>query len=237
MRLSESEIANRLSKVDYRLTMDMRCSIMDVAAYHSKDEASRGVNAITRESDSTDAWFYRVTYRIKTLVAENRYSEPERDPVIILVDLNAHGDYPFSRPESYVIGSTVPWSPHFARGVPVCFELPGRVWAATGKTTLAHLLLHFARLINFDEVIADPNYVGYNPEAVAFWRTALRSRSIVPELSYPVLPAWFFGANAPAMNAKGAVKAALSGSPVASGARATVKTGPAPKASVVRQQG
>lgn len=239
MQLNRSEVASRLKNVDYRLAMDMRCPIMDVSAHRTKDEASRGANPITSASDASEAWFYRVSYHIKTLVGEDRYSQPVQEPVVVLIDLNAHGNYPFTRPESYVIGSVVPWSPHFARGVPVCFEVPGRVWLASGKTTLGHLLLHLARLINFDEYIGDPRYGGYNAAAVAFWRSVLREQPITPDLAYPVLPAWFFGAES-TMTLASASPIVVSGpksATVIDSARATATASAPRKAAVVKQAG
>ncbi len=190
--LTREQLADRLRLVDYRLAIDMRCPVMEISAHATKDEATRCANPITRPADAHHAWFYRVGYRIKTLLGPHRYSDPAQDPVQVLINLNANGNYPFSRPESYVIGRVLPWSPHFAPGIAVCFERPGRVWRSDGKTTLGHLLLHLARLINFDEVIADQSYGGYNPDAVKHWRSALHAQPITPDLPYPVLPPWFF---------------------------------------------
>jgi len=60
---------------------------------------------------------------------------------------------------------------HIARGKEICFEVPGRVWDSKyATTTLGHVLLHVARLINFD----DANYVGWNGDAVKYWRGSLK---------------------------------------------------------------
>lgn len=192
-RLTKEELEGRLKLVDYRLAMSLRCPIMDVSAHGTREDAMCGANPITSEKDAGRAWFYRAVYRIKTLLGSGHFSDPHKDPVVVVAVLNAHGSYPYTRPECYVVGQTIPWSPHFAQGVPVCFERPGRVWRSDGKTTLGHLLTHIAQLINFDEVIGDPSYGGYNWEAVAYWRSALGSKPITPDLAYPVLPKWFLG--------------------------------------------
>jgi hypothetical protein len=234
-RLTKNEQADRLSLIDYRLAKDLRCPVMQISAHATKADASRGVNPITREADARNAWYYRVNYHIETLIGQDRYSDPERDPVQLLIDLNFNGNYPFSRPESFVIGHTIPWSPHFAPGIQVCFEHPGRVWRSDGRTTLGHLVIHLAKLINFDETIANPYYQGYNGEAVRFWRSALHSRPITPGLIYPELPAWYFSGDQ-ASSTRGAAPSAQPTQPrvvgFASGGRAVV-IGRVPKATVV----
>jgi hypothetical protein len=196
-RLSRQDLEGRLRDVDYRLAMDMRYACvdeevsMDVSAHATWQDAKQGVRPITSKDQAVTAWFYRVTYHIKTLLGPGTYSDPRRQPVIIGIDLNANGNYPYTRPESFVVGQVIPWSPHFAARIRICFERPGRVWTPDGKKILGHLLIQLARLINFDERIEDPNYKGYNGAAVKYWNSTLSSKPITAGLTYPILPSWF----------------------------------------------
>jgi hypothetical protein len=198
MALSREMLQRRLRDVDFRIVQEMQCPTMQATAHRSRNDAHHGMNPITLPAQAHESLFYRVAYRIKTLLGPNTYSDPARQPILILVDLNKHGRYPFTAPESFVIGPTTPWSPHFSTGLPVCFERPGRVWAPDGSKTLGSLLLHLARLINFDETIDDLNYAGYNPQAVQFWRRTLNSGPITPKLQYPMLPTFVYGQQPPA---------------------------------------
>jgi hypothetical protein len=195
MRLTRDVLVRRLRDVDFRIVNEMQCETMQATAHRSRADAERGAHPVTEQSKAGDCWFYRVTYPIKTLLGAGRYSDPRTQPVVVVVDLNQGGNYPFSPPASHVNGSVIPWSPHFYPnpGPPVCFEAPGRVWPKDGSRTLGHLLLHIARLINFDETIDDATYIGYNGEAVKYWRTVLKSGPITPKLAYPMVPSWFFG--------------------------------------------
>ena len=193
MSLTRDQLSRRLRDVDFRIVSAMNCETMQASAHRSGSDARQERNAITRREDAGEARFYRVRYNIRTLLGAGAYSDPGKQPVILLVDLTKNGDYPYTRPESYIIGPVTPWSPHFLSGVPVCFEVPGRVWTPDGSKTLGHLLLHIARLINFDEEIVDPTYVGYNGQAIAYWRGApLRGGPITKKLRYPILPEWYY---------------------------------------------
>jgi hypothetical protein len=85
-----------------------------------------------------------------------------------------------------VISDKVPWSPHFRKNLPVC---AGEIWTESrGTMILGHLLIHVAKLLNFDELLRTADYNGYNPEAAYYWRTKLNMQPINPGLLYPVLP-------------------------------------------------
>jgi hypothetical protein len=213
MGLNREMLARRLRDVDFRIVNEMQCDTMQATAHRGAADARRGVNAVSQPTDAGECAYYRVTYRIKTLLGPGAFSNPATQPIVVLVDLNSNGNYPYSRPESFVIGPTSPWSPHFHSGLSVCFEVPGRVWSADGRTTLGHLLQHLARLINFDERIDDQGYVGYNAAAMAYWRTSLSSGPITPQLTYPMLPSWYFGQALPPLPPPAATRVALVSAP------------------------
>jgi hypothetical protein len=60
---------------------------------------------------------------------------------------------------------------------------------ASGKMLLGPLMVHVAKLLNFDEIPRSDNYGGYNPQAAEYWRTQLKRQPINPHLVYPNLPA------------------------------------------------
>jgi hypothetical protein len=53
---------------------------------------------------------------------------------------------------------------------------------------LGELIVHIAKLLNFDEVARGGGYVGYNGEAIEYWKTDLEYLPITPNLPYPELP-------------------------------------------------
>jgi hypothetical protein len=54
---------------------------------------------------------------------------------------------------------------------------------------LAQLVVHVARLINFDEPGADSSADHWNASAVHYWRTTLSGGPYLRDLTYPRLPA------------------------------------------------
>jgi hypothetical protein len=206
--MSRELLARRLRDVDFRIVQAMQCQTMRATAHRTDADARRDVNPITDRDRAGDAWHYRVTYHIKTLLGAGEFSDPLRQPIVLVVDLTGGGNYPFTPPEPKVIGPIVPWSPHFTAAGAVCFQRADRVWKHDGSKTLGHLLLHIARLINFDEHISDATYGGWNPEAIRYWRTRLNAQPITPRLTYPILPDWYFDPSAVAGGAAAAAPAA-----------------------------
>ncbi|HEX8335483.1 MAG TPA: hypothetical protein VF621_02065, partial [Pyrinomonadaceae bacterium] len=103
----------------------------------------------------------------------------------VYVNLQANKNYPFSEPGCYV-ESRMPWSPHFLKGRPICL---GEIWQqAQGTMLLGQLLVHIAKLLNFDEVARGGGYVGYNGEAIEYWKRVLGYQAITKNLPYPELP-------------------------------------------------
>jgi hypothetical protein len=185
--LTPQQLHERLS-LDYRVVMKMRCPIMTVEAYRNADDLAIRSNLILSEDESHLATHYRIDYSIKTLVGPDRFSQRTS----VKIDLLGNNNYPYSAPLCWVISSEIPWSPHFRQGFPICIS--HELWTATpGRLLLGSLLVHIAKLLNFDELPYDGNYEygGYTPEAAAYWRTKLNRQPITPTLMYPVLPLGF----------------------------------------------
>ena len=180
-RLRKEELGERL-RLDYQVAMGMRCAAMDVTAHHKSEDLRAQRNLITSEVNAHLASHYRACYRIKTLVGRDRYAEH----TAVHFDLLANGNYPYSEPGCWVVSSPMPWSPHFKKGYPICI---GEIWKeAKGNILLGHLLIHVARLLNFDEAARGGGYRGWNGAAINFWQKQLHGRPITSGLVYPALP-------------------------------------------------
>src|SRR5215207_5152561 len=118
--LDADELHARL-RFDYRVAMEMRSPVMNVAAFSNVDDAEERRNPIVATEEGHLATFYVVDYHIKTLVERGKYS----DKTSVLIDLLAGNNYPFTEPGCYVFDSPTPWSPHFWEGHPICL---GAMW-------------------------------------------------------------------------------------------------------------
>ena len=178
-RLSAEQQAARL-RFDFEVATEMSCALMEVSAHRSLDDAKAPRQPILDVEEGQPARFYRVEYRIRTLVGAGRYS----DATTVVIDLLANGNYPLSEPACWVISRPMPWSPHFREGSVICL---GELWKeAKGKILLGHLLNHVAKLLNWDEAARGGGYRGWNGQAIDYWQRHLGSKPITPGLIYPV---------------------------------------------------
>ncbi|HEV2915106.1 MAG TPA: hypothetical protein VGX92_17650 [Pyrinomonadaceae bacterium] len=179
--LAEDDLRSRL-KFDYQVVMQMRSPLMNVAAYRNVDDLRARRNPIATDTEGHLATHYLIDYHIKTLVGRGRYSER----TTVHADLLASNNYPFLDPACYVIDSELPWSPHFLQHRPICL---GELWEQSeGAMLFGELLVHIAKLLNFDEVARGGGYVGWNGEAVEYWKSELKEQPITKNLRYPALP-------------------------------------------------
>jgi hypothetical protein len=186
-------------ELDYRVLHEMRNDVFSFDAYRTSADLESGDRPITSVTDSGSAAKYVFRFAIRTLVARDRYT----DNVAIGVDTEVN-DYPVRPPNTWVVGRTVPWSPHFKAGYPVCIGT--EMWQARdGYVLLGHLAIHLARLLNWDEVGRGPGYRGWNGDAIDYHREQLGGRPLTPNLGYPALPSWLYGSeNDPAFEPLGA---------------------------------
>ncbi|HYG08529.1 MAG TPA: hypothetical protein VD835_01015 [Pyrinomonadaceae bacterium] len=179
--LEPDELQSRLLH-DYKIVSLMKSPLMKVTAYRDVDDLYERRDPILSEDQGHLATHYLIEYNIKTLVGRGTYS----DQTTVHVDLLADYNYPFTEPCCYIIDSRLPWSPHFLEGAPICL---GELWAQSrGTMLLGHLLVHIAKLLNFDEVARGGGYVGWNGEATEYWRQVLGEQPITKNLPYPALP-------------------------------------------------
>lgn len=183
-RLSPADLRGRL-KYDFEVIEGM-CSphLGPIQPFLSDRDLEAGVPAAPSMCTAGLARLYMVEYRFPILVGEGKTIPSVRAKF----DLLAGGNYPFSPPTVTCIGTPLPWSPHFhpSSGL-VCL---GDGWShRRGHMLAAQLIVHVARLLNFDEPERSGEYGGWNFAAANYWRTVLKKRPLNPDLEYPVLDA------------------------------------------------
>lgn len=180
-RLSSAELASRLS-LDYRTLHGLsRESLGAIRAFSAASAAARELGVA--EGEVGRATMYAVEYRFPHLVGRGRTA----DTAVAVFDLHAGGNYPYSEPAVAFVSRPLPWSPHVhpTTGT-VCI---GEGWKkADGHMLLAQLVVHVARLMNFDEPDAQRSGGHWNLSAVEFWKASLAGGPYVTDLRYPRLP-------------------------------------------------
>jgi len=186
MRIDElpqlDNLQSRL-RLDYQVVSLMYDPLMEVAAYRNVDDLKAQRHPITSIEDGHLATHYRVNYHLRTLTGPGTYSAP----TTVHFDLFANPDYPTHEPSCFVIDGKLPWSPHFADNGWICI---GKIWErAAGNMLVGELLVHVAKLLNFDEPdYVDTEYGGFRPEAVNYWIGELNRQPITRNLHYPMIP-------------------------------------------------
>jgi hypothetical protein len=190
-RLTPQELRSRLS-LDFRVCQHMfrTSNILAGEAYQHTSDLERGRNAIITPDRGHLARKYVVDFHVRTLIGRGRYA----DVTTIGFDLDVR-NYPYEAPATWIISSPVPYSPHFKNRAPVCI---GEIWErANGYMLLGQLLVHIAKLLNWDERMRS-NYTGWNPDAIEHHRLVHRGRPITEGLQYPMLPPDLHNPNTPA---------------------------------------
>lgn len=179
-RLSPEELRARL-KLDFQVCQYMFGAVFSGEAYRTSSDMEKRVNQITAAGEGHLARKYRVDIHVKTLIAKGKFA----DVTTISFDLDVAG-YPFEKPATQILSSHTPYSPHFKRGAPVCI---GEIWGrAQGHMLLGQLLVHIARLLNWDETARGGGYVGWNADAIAYHKQVYGDRPLDENLQYPTLP-------------------------------------------------
>ncbi len=184
-KLSPEELRNRL-RFDWNIMQQMKSPLVTIRAFGSMSDLASRIRPILNGEEGHKAVAYLVEYRIRSLIDTGKF----HDRFDVSMDLLAGGNYPFSQPACFVVSEPIPWSPHFLPGNgAVCL---GELWAAAkGDITAAHLLIHIAKLLNFDESDREASYGGWNAKAVHYWRHVMKRQPITAGLPYPVIPPEF----------------------------------------------
>jgi hypothetical protein len=150
-----------------------------VTAHAGADAARRGTNAIEPGSTASAPEHYRVAFDFDTLTGR----DVRHRPTVVHIDVLGNRNYPFSEPVCRVTGTPLPWTPHFDANWPICI---GDGWDTSGKALLVDLVVHIAKLLNFDEPPPRPGYHGYNGAAIEWW-VSRGCRPLDPNLRYPTV--------------------------------------------------
>jgi hypothetical protein len=191
MNSKKEWLQNRLA-FDFRVVMEMarQSQLIDVQAFANRSHLAKRERRIHSISQGKMAGYYLVHYKVRSLVGPDKY----HTGFDVVFDLISEKSYPEERSGSSIsaggivatcVSDPKPWSPHFlGSSGTVCL---GSIWQGAEHTLLAHVIIHVARLLNWDEPM-DHVYGGWNPKAVEWWRKNLNSRPITSGLQYPSLP-------------------------------------------------
>lgn len=190
--MNAADLAERRS-FDFRVVTAMAGPTFACEAYRDGDDLEARRRPISDPALGAEATAYRFIYDVPTLIGPGRFSARTEIGVGTAV-----ADYPRAEPRTWIISKDVPWSPHFKRGAPVC--IGAEFWRARrGHVSLGELVVHLARLLNWDEKGRGGGYVGWNGEAIAYHRRTYGSAALNPDLVYPTLPSWIYGTQGPAL--------------------------------------
>jgi hypothetical protein len=181
MRLTAQELRKRYA-FDYRVVRELDGPVLTVRAFGSTRDLETNTNPIESTDSAEQATRYRIDYHVRTLIGRGQWQ-----PVTSIGFDLAVENYPTGEPANWIISDHIPYSPHFRKGSPVC---TGEMWSdAGGRLLFAHLVLHVARLLNWDEVARGGGYVGWNLDAIEYHRQHFAGRPLDTSLRLPPLPA------------------------------------------------
>lgn len=183
-RLSPQELRTRLA-FDFKVIRGLKSPVLGpVRGFATAEDARRGKDATDADGEAGRATIYVAEFRFPILIGPG----PTTPRATCRIDLLAGGHYPFSAPAATIISRPLPWSPHVLPAVgSVCL---GDSWAqARGRMLAAQLVVHVMHILNCDEPDRGPFYVGWNGDAIRYWRTTLDGKPLNPDIQYPALPA------------------------------------------------
>jgi hypothetical protein len=179
--MAYDKLRGRLA-LDYRAMCGLSGSTMgEIIPFRNDTDAAAGRRASGDDGAHGLVATYDVTLHVPTLIGPGPTAKSTR----LRYSLPG-AQYPRAEPIVTVLSRPIPWTPHFHPSTGrVC--LGPETWRA-GTILLAHLVIHCARLLNFDEAEHPRGYEGWNGAAVRYWQDTLGSGPLTPELPYPVPP-------------------------------------------------
>jgi len=178
--LSHDEREQRL-RYDFEVVGALRSPWLQLSGFASPADVLALRPPIAPRTPGAAPRHLLVRYAFPTLAGPGRW----QDGALLRIDLVAGGDYPFTRPAVTVL-PPIPWNHrvHPPTGM-MCI---GTEWEdSRGQILVAHLIVHLARILNFDEPHSGGD-LGFQPEVARYWQTALGGRPLNPGLRYPALP-------------------------------------------------
>lgn len=181
-RLSAKDLRSRLA-YDARVCARLHSPHLTLTGHVSAEAMQAGTVATEVEAEAGRVVFYMARFAFPVLINAGATTPSS----VLSFNLLAGGSYPFSDPVVTVISRPLPWSPHVYPGSgSVC---TGEEWGRSGgRMLMAQMVLHSMRVLNCDEPDREARYVGWNGEAVRYWRDVMKCRPLNPGLVYPMLP-------------------------------------------------
>ncbi len=179
-RLSAQERRSRLA-YDARICARLSSPHLVLTGFTTIDALRAGKAATEAEGEAGRIECYGARFLFPILTGPGPTT-----PSVTLAFLLTADTYPYSDPFVTVVSRPLPWNPHVSSNGTVCI---GEAWGlAHGHMLMAQLVTHLMRVLNLDEPDRGPGYVGWNGEAIAYWRKALKCQPLNPRVVYPVLP-------------------------------------------------
>lgn len=165
--------------LDYQLALAMANSGV-VRLVQPYADTTRAI-PVSLLQEAYKARYYEVEYIMRSLIGPGRYYHQ----FTIGIDLNVPG-YPQELPLCRALSVPRPWVPRVSTASgQICLGKKGQ-FDSRQQYTLAHVILHIARLLNIDEPA--PSDRGLCPEATEYWERQLMLQPITKDLNYPALP-------------------------------------------------
>lgn len=182
MALNPQELRQKLAG-DYQIMMPLMCPTTPrIRAYATAATARAGKEVTQQEGAAGTATIYDVTYHFPVPVSKTA----KTTDVVVRFQLLALGPYPFAEPLVEVVSRPLPWVPHVSPAGRVCITT---AWIRSGgQYLLPELVIHVAKLLNFDEKKMSSDYSAFREDAVSWWLSTRQGQPINPDLVYPQLP-------------------------------------------------
>lgn len=164
MSLTSAQLRSR-RRFEYDVLRAMTGEVVQSTAHADPRAMASGRDPIIDPQHALFATCYVVTLHVPTLVG------PTATRRSTTIAINARvPDYPFAPPLVWAVHRPVPWNPHFHPDTGV-FCIADAWDRERGTTLLGDVIVHLARLLNWDEQRQDRTYVGWNaPAAQQYWQ-------------------------------------------------------------------
>jgi hypothetical protein len=181
----------RRLQYDWRVASRMQNEIVRITPFASVSGAKTGRILDARLADEGHATTYVAEY---TFPMVTRHSSERASNNVVrlsgtraLIDLRVDASYPLSTPLVQILGTPRPFSPHVhpLTGT-VCL---GELWKeSAGSMLVGELVVHVARILNFDERDPGASLDGFDVDGIRYWREVLKGQPLNRGLRYPVVP-------------------------------------------------
>ncbi len=180
-RLPPGQLRSRLA-YDHRVLLAMAGRETTLCSYRTSADAHAGRGQVPTPNEADPAQCFVLEVKVPTLVGPRKLSPS----TTLRIDASGDG-YPFRAPVVWHHSGPMPWNAHFGKGAPVC--IGGDAWSNQGTTLIGHLVVHLAKLLNWDEPARTSVYPGYNRAAALYHQEHYGlNRPLDVDANYPEVP-------------------------------------------------